>query len=280
MLPTGLHKGQESKSSGASYAVGAPPAPFIDCCSKKQKPQQIPNQERSTCMFEAIASAVEAATPVAATTTEPTAAHLLPNYTSSATGQTVPNHGYAPEATAEQVAASKDQRIAELEAALAEHAKQTHKSPVLLPDGEQLPLKQARMELEDMSLEAQLEIRKAQRFVQELAEQQDAYLAQQPISAKPSLLTRESAELLMGKDAWKALPNAAKAAALDIRQADVDKLKVEDHFGPNTSRAAHELSKANPALYALLRGKAVQKGIIAERGTSVVPKSTIRAFGV
>ena len=84
----------------------------------------------------------------------------------------------------------------------------------------------------------------------------------------------------MGKDKWQKLPNSAKASGLDVRQADVDRLNVEEHFGPNSSRAANDLKKRNPVLYELLREWAVQKGLIAPRGTATGPKSTLRAFGV
>jgi hypothetical protein len=48
-------------------------------------------------MFESIASTVEAAIPVPATSTQPTAAHTLPTYTSPTTGQVFKNEGYQPD---------------------------------------------------------------------------------------------------------------------------------------------------------------------------------------
>ena len=118
-------------------------------------------------------------------------ANIKAIYTNPVIGATLPNAGHIPTPTAEEITAAKDARIAELEAALAAHGKQAYKNPVELPQGEQLTAKEAKAELEDMSLWAQLERLKSRRFIEELAAQQKATLPPQPISSTAPILNRD-----------------------------------------------------------------------------------------
>ncbi len=121
-------------------------------------------------------------------------------------------------------------------------------------------MKEAAARHSSMSLDAELEILKSHRFIAALA---DAAAAETPVAAQRPLLSKDEAEKLLGRNEWQKLTNADKAAVLDIRQGDLDKLNPRDYFGKNSdSLLAHELSKSNRGVYKLMKVKAQALGLI------------------
>ena len=188
-------------------------------------------------------------------------AALPTTFTAPLSGLEVTNGLPATEQTPAEIAAQQARKIAELEAALSAQILLGNNRDVVLPDGETLPVKAATRKLEDMSVWVQVEALKANRYIAELS---DAAAASEPVAAsRPLLADKDAAIRLMGRTAWEGTTNAQKAAILDIRKGDMEKLRPETYFGgQNTSRAAHELQKANPGQYKLLRLQAVQLGLV------------------
>jgi len=83
-----------------------------------------------------------------------------------------------------------------------------------------------------------------------------------PSYRNDALLSKETAIKLHGIAGWERLSNAEKAQALDVRQSDVDGLKLEDLFGSRSSSTkAAVLCRENSTLYKLAKAKAVKLGI-------------------
>jgi hypothetical protein len=160
--------------------------------------------------------------------------------------------------TTDDLIATQAAEIADLKSKLEAQLLRGNNRPIELEDGEVLAVTEAQKRFDEFQVAAKLEILKSERYVAELAEMKPITTA----NTAP-VLNRESAEKLFGRTGWEKLPNATKAQVLDTRQADIDRVRLEDVFGSRSdSRAAHELQRDRPGLYKLCRALAIKKGLI------------------
>lgn len=78
------------------------------------------------------------------------------------------------------------------------------------------------------------------------------------------ILDTTGLQKMFGIAGYKSLTSEQKAFALTIRPSDVKDLDVRLYFGKGSSgRRANDLARKNPAMYKLLRLRAVDEGLIA-----------------
>ena len=77
------------------------------------------------------------------------------------------------------------------------------------------------------------------------------------------VLTREQAIHTVGPLAWRKMTPEQRVSAQMITTQDLNNEKPETYFGRHSnSRKANALAISNPALYKLLKAKAIEEGII------------------
>lgn len=79
----------------------------------------------------------------------------------------------------------------------------------------------------------------------------------------PVLDTPEKAAKLFGLKDWAELSPEHRATARSIRASDLDAVRLADYFGPgSSSKKANDLARSNPAMYKLLRERAVKDNLL------------------
>lgn len=188
-------------------------------------------------------------------------------YTAPLTGQVFENAAYVPEPTAEQVEASKDTRIAELEAQVAAQNKMGRNRLIATPEGER--------SIDDILAESQA-YRVAQAADAIRAEQAHAARQEQlkythyrpdgSVAYAPEQVSRvalqptmDAVEKAFGLGAHNWTPQQ-KAKATTNTQHMVDSADVTQYFGKTSIESkATALHKENPALYKLLKERALRE---------------------
>lgn len=161
-----------------------------------------------------------------------------------------------------------EQKVARLEAQLAEARKGNLKVPLESPDGTLKPYTAVRDEhrefLDEMALA--VESSRVQREEIERRSHLSTYgqTPWQPAGyAERPLMTEDEAIKEFGLAKWNTLTAQQRAQAKTVTQAMVDRVDLQSVFGRTSSgKKAMALSSQNPALYRLAKRKAKDEGLI------------------
>jgi hypothetical protein len=84
----------------------------------------------------------------------------------------------------------------------------------------------------------------------------------QTFNEKPLYGSEEDAQAFIGLNKWRGFSSVQRAQLRSIRKSDLDRLNPLDYFAADKGRAASELMRENPGLYAVLKAFAMRKGLI------------------
>jgi hypothetical protein len=163
---------------------------------------------------------------------------------------------------------SLEQKVARLEAQIAEVRQGNIAKPIENPDGTSTTYKDLRTEHQKFLDEMALSTESSRVFREEV--ERRSHLSQygqtpwQPAGyAERPLLTEDEAVKEFGLSKWAALTPQQRAQAKTVTQAMVDRVDLPSVFGrTSTGAKAMKLSSENPALYRMAKRKAREDGLI------------------
>lgn len=164
-----------------------------------------------------------------------------------------------------------DQKVARLEAQIAEVRTGNIAKPIEQADGTTRNYKDLRSEHQKYMDEQALVLEDAIRFREDLERRNavsyatpDGRLAWRPANyTERPLMTEDDAIREFGLSKWAALSPKQRAQAKLVTKSDVDRIDLAKVFGrTSTGAAAMELSSENPSLYRMAKRKAKKEGLI------------------